>query len=70
MNKKVIAVLLSLAIFATACGSGTPQTVEVTRVVEVTKVVVATAAAPAATVAPAATAAPAPAPAGFGETLK
>ncbi|MBI4631640.1 MAG: amino acid ABC transporter substrate-binding protein, partial [Chloroflexi bacterium] len=41
MNKKVIAVLLSLAIFATACGSGTPQTVEVTRVVEVTKVVVA-----------------------------
>ena len=69
MNKKVIAVLLSLAIFATACGSGTPQTVEVTRVVEVTKVVVATAAAPAATVAPAATAA-APAPAGFGETLK
>lgn len=70
MNKKVIAVLLSLAIFATACGSGTPQTVEVTRVVEVTKVVVATAAAPAATVAPAATAAPAPAAAGFGETLK
>jgi len=69
MNKKVIAVLVSLAIFATACGSGTPQTVEVTRVVEVTKVVVATAAAPAATVAPAATAA-APAPAGFGETLK
>jgi len=69
MNKKVIAVLLSLAIFATACGSGAPQTVEVTRVVEVTKVVVATAAAPAATVAaPAATAAPAPA--GFGETLK
>ncbi len=70
MNKKVIAVLLSLAIFATACGSGTPQTVEVTRVVEVTKVVVATAAAPAATVAPVATAAPAPAAAGFGETLK
>lgn len=70
MNKKVIAVLLSLAIFATACGSGAPQTVEVTRVVEVTKVVVATAAAPAATVAPAATAAPAPAAAGFGETLK
>ena len=70
MNKKVIAVLLSLAIFATACGSGTPQTVEVTRVVEATKVVVATAAAPAATVAPAATAAPAPAAAGFGETLK
>ena len=70
MNKKVIAVLVSLAIFATACGSGTPQTVEVTRVVEVTKVVVATAAAPAATVAPAATAAPAPAAAGFGETLK
>ena len=78
MSRKLIPVLLVLAILLTACSNpSTPQTVEVTRVVEVTRMVEVTRvveapAQPAATVAPAtpAPAPPAPQAPGFGETLK
>lgn len=75
MSRKLIPVLLILAVVLTACSNpSAPQTVEVTRVVEVTRMVEVTRVveAPAATAAPAtpAPAPPAPTAPGFGVTLK